>query len=769
MLEQNNHPTTGVTKPHVVLMGQTPPPWHGQAVATQILFDHDWPDFEVTRIRMDYSEEMYEVGRFNLKKIGRLFRLISKTRRALCSKPESTLLYPPASAKWIPFLRDVVFLACVRPKAAKTIFIFHASGLAAFTRRNPFAEWFADIAYGDADMALEVAEEQISPHKVFNTKDHLWCPCGIEAPPMDRQQKMPDEITKVLFVGSLQEGKGVLEILKTAHLLSESGQGGSFRFEIVGRWMNDEFRRKAMSLHAKLGLGDFVRFPGQLTGEDKWRAYHDADMFFFPSHYHSEASPLVLMEALAAGLPVVTTAWNGIPALMRGCSTAVLLPVKSPQQYAEALREHAKNPGTPNETAERSRKFYEDNFQPECFVQRVTGALQTVMNPSGMGKARAKGSHASSLHVSAYLADQNPGHDRSMGISRMSDVILETLAGREDVDLHVVVSQSSQRGPEHKTETTLLPWGTRRRIPRIFSDHLHPILSMWRKPTDIWYYPKGFLPHFFSSGNVPTAVTVHDTIIQHYWDKYPGWRPSSEYIYWAHMLKHTLRKADGIFTVSENARAQIESFMDRHGIKRKDILVTYEPCVFEKYPQPENPLKDNYVIHLSSKEPHKRTEDLILWWHECAQANQDLPVLELVGKIPAKCASLVSESNHFKTHPFLEDADLAKVISRARALILPSEVEGFGLPAIEAYYLGTPVCYNLGTSVEEILIDTTPKGGFHLTEPSSLWTALDTVMAMPTEEIRSIGLSLREKFASEKIAERILEGLRQVVTKNRDD
>ena len=42
----------------ILLMGQTPPPWHGQAVATQILFEHDWPGFDVERIRMDYSDDM---------------------------------------------------------------------------------------------------------------------------------------------------------------------------------------------------------------------------------------------------------------------------------------------------------------------------------------------------------------------------------------------------------------------------------------------------------------------------------------------------------------------------------------------------------------------------------------------------------------------------------------------------------------------------------------------------------------------------------------
>ena len=46
-----NSKGTAEEKIHVLLIGQTPPPWHGQAVATQILFDADWPGFEVHRLR----------------------------------------------------------------------------------------------------------------------------------------------------------------------------------------------------------------------------------------------------------------------------------------------------------------------------------------------------------------------------------------------------------------------------------------------------------------------------------------------------------------------------------------------------------------------------------------------------------------------------------------------------------------------------------------------------------------------------------------------
>ena len=52
-------------------------------------------------------------------------------------------------------------------------------------------------------------------------------------------------------------------------------------------------------------------------------------------------------------------------------------------------------------------------------------------------------------------------------------------------------------------------------------------------------------------------------------------------------------------------------------------------------------------------------------------------------------------------------------------LLLPSEIEGFGLPALEAYYLSTPVVYVRGTAVEEILGERSP-GGFVLESADSV-------------------------------------------------
>ncbi len=371
----------------------------------------------------------------------------------------------------------------------------------------------------------------------------------------------------------------------------------------------------------------------------------------------------------------------------------------------------------------------------------------------------------SKISLTAYLADQNPGHDRSFGISRMSQVVLEALQAGGRVEIETIASKTSQQAPAGVASARILPWGTRRKWMRFLTDHLHPLVLQRASLPDAYYFPKGYLPFLIGICS-PSVVTIHDTIIQYDADHYPRWRKRREYAYWSLMLKHTLRQADRILTVSESSKRQIQKFMERHRIPRNGITVTYEPCLYERIPQPAAPPKENSVIHLASCEPHKRTAHLIRWWHEAESQGRNLPMLHLIGTVPPEVESLLASSHSIVKSPFLEEAALQAAYRSARALVLPSEIEGFGLPALEAYYLGTPVCFVRGTSVEEILGVATAKGGFSLESASSLWRALDEVMAMPAEEVRECGLKLRDTYAAEKVAARMLAVFDEV--KNRE-
>jgi glycosyltransferase involved in cell wall biosynthesis len=593
-----------------------------------------------------------------------------------------------------------------------------------------------------------VADEKTSPHEAFAAKSWKSCPCGIAVPSRPRERRLAEKPYEVLFVGSLQEGKGVLELLKTARILKERGRDADIRFRIAGKWFSPEFEAEATSLLAAWDLGKMVEFVGQLTGDAKWDAYYRADLFFFPTHYASEATPIVIMEALGTGLPVVSTQWAGIPAMLEGCNTATLIPVRSPEKFAEAVESWRNRKDDASRISARSCAHYEKRFTSEGFIGRVESALLAAAR-------RVRRADSSSVRLSIYLADQHPGQDRSYGISRMSQMVMASMQAHRSVEIETIVSATSQQAPLGADEGIALPWGTRTKWVRLLTDHVHPMLGWRGRRPDVYYFPKGYLP-LLSPFCRPSAVTIHDTIVQYDADHYPEWRSRLEYAYWAKMLAHTLKHANRILTVSESAKRQIEDFMKRHRIPSKEITVTYEPCSFEELPQPVDPVKENYVIHLASVEPHKRTAHLIRCWHEAEASGRKLPMLQLIGKVPPEVQPLLSSSRSIMKRPFLEDQALQAAYRGARALILPSEIEGFGLPALEAYYLGTPVCFVKDTSVEEVLAVATGKGSFRLDSPDSLFSALEEVMAMTADEIRACGLKLRGTYASDKVCERMV-------------
>lgn len=347
------------------------------------------------------------------------------------------------------------------------------------------------------------------------------------------------------------------------------------------------------------------------------------------------------------------------------------------------------------------------------------------------------------MDVTIYLADQNPHRDRSLGITQMTLGLLGELGKRPGLHLRTLGSKSSAPFEVEGVDQHRLPWSTDHGLGRLLADHLHPVLH--RPQSDLWYYPKGYLSRL-ARPRAKTVITMHDMILQHYVDHYPTARSKANYTYWLGLAADSLRRADRILTISKNAEQQIRDFCERRKFQPPPIQVTYEACSFEHLHPDETP-KEDYVLHLYSDAPHKKSAMLLDWW----QTPGDLPPLHLVGTDrpgPDRVHSL----------PFLDRETLIQVIRKARALVLPSEIEGFGLPGLEAYFLGTPVVYAAGTAVDEILGVGTDKGRFTLDERESFEQALDEVLAMDEGEVRAVGTTLRERFSWERFGNAVLEG-----------
>lgn len=322
----------------ILLVGQTPPPFHGQAVATKILFDHDWPGLKVLRLRMAYSGGEADVGKFGIGKVLHLAGLILKSWWILLRNRPCYLYYPPASPNLVPVLRDIVYLFAVRPFSRGIILHYHAGGLPAYIASlNPVLRFLARCAYGRAQASIEIAKSDIDPGEAFSFRRKFRVANGIDVPDMPSHVGNPgaDQAFRILYMAGLRETKGVMDIVHTASELK--ARKIDCIFEVAGPWQEEDTRRSFEAAVLEADVADSIVMHGRVTGEEKWILYRDAELFFFPSYYESENFPLVLIEAMAFGLPVVATRWRGIPEMVVEGETGALCDIRSPEQFADAL------------------------------------------------------------------------------------------------------------------------------------------------------------------------------------------------------------------------------------------------------------------------------------------------------------------------------------------------------------------------------------------------------------------------------------------------
>ena len=364
-------------KSDILLVGQTPPPFHGQSVVTGMLFDHTWDGLKVERLRMAYSDTIDEVGKAGLGKVLHLLALTIKTWWIVLTKRPQILYYLPASANRVPVIRDIIYLGAVRWLFPKTVFHYHAGGLPEYLGTAGLLGKIARLIYADADLSVEISKTEFSPGRLFCAKQTVYVSNGLDVELLSRSR--PDDAEmRVLFLGALNEGKGVIDVISATKLARTNDC--QFQVEMVGAWASDAFRKEAEALVAEENLTNIVRFPGPMKGTEKWQAYADADLFIFPSHYEAENFPLVLIEAMAFGLPVVSTNWRGIPQLIGDSGAAMLLDINAPEQYADALTSLHGDAKLRAEMGQAARSHYTRHYTRGAFVEAMEAAFRSVLN-----------------------------------------------------------------------------------------------------------------------------------------------------------------------------------------------------------------------------------------------------------------------------------------------------------------------------------------------------------------------------------------------------
>lgn len=135
---------------------------------------------------------------------------------------------------------------------------------------------------------------------------------------------------RALYVGRIETAKGIQELLQATALVRSNGR--DLQLDLVGSNLEPDFFRREAD---RAGLAA-VRFHGVISDRDRLRdLFNAADLFVLPTH--REGFPRVLLEAMAFGVPVLTTFVGGIPSLMEDGVNCLRIPVRDAEGLAKVI------------------------------------------------------------------------------------------------------------------------------------------------------------------------------------------------------------------------------------------------------------------------------------------------------------------------------------------------------------------------------------------------------------------------------------------------
>lgn len=295
--------------PRVLMIG--PEPWVGGGISavTGMILDSDLP----SRCQLTYLAEGTRSG--PSVKLRRWFSALAREAALLTRRQVDVVHLQVGGGS--SFYRHAVYLALARLAGRPVLFHWHIPGDARAStevthERNPVRNWLTRVVLRSATAVLvlspawQTALATLVPaasgrERLISLPNPV--DCAAIRPPDDPGQRSQ---SAVLFLGDFSPRKGVRDLLAAAPAVLKRHPDA--RFVVTGGAPPD-----GVSALAE-GLGASVEFAGWVRGEQKLALLREAALLALPSY--AEGVPIAVLEAMAAGLPVVTTPVGGVPDLV---------------------------------------------------------------------------------------------------------------------------------------------------------------------------------------------------------------------------------------------------------------------------------------------------------------------------------------------------------------------------------------------------------------------------------------------------------------------
>jgi glycosyltransferase involved in cell wall biosynthesis len=183
----------------------------------------------------------------------------------------------------------------------------------------------------------------------------------------------PDDLA-IVSVGRLYARKGLFTLIESMPDIIKKFPKA--KFIISGKGQSDEMHK--LNAHAeRLGVRGNIVFTGYTPDRELPKLYQAADVFAFSTFY--EHHPFAVLEALATGLPVVTTTVGGIPETIDSGKNGYLVEPFNPRQFSEKILRLLENPAEAQEMGKKARQTVEQQLDWRIVVKEAMKVYDKVL------------------------------------------------------------------------------------------------------------------------------------------------------------------------------------------------------------------------------------------------------------------------------------------------------------------------------------------------------------------------------------------------------
>jgi len=359
----------------VLFVVPLPPPVHGSTVMCQYIKDSKLinDQFSCDYVNLSASRSTTEVHKFQLVKIWRVLCIFHQVFWHLLMQ-RYDLCYV-ALAFHGSLLKDAPVVLLCKLFKRKVVIHLHGKGASEDAQKG-FYRWLLKKTFKDVKVILLSWLLYPDIEEFVKKADVMICPNGI--PVVEHKTRTRENVVpRMLFLSNLIESKGVIILLDALKILKDKGY--SFICDFVGGETAEIDADRFQKEVEERGLNELAIYSGRKYGEEKENSFAQSDIFVFPTYYENECFPLVILEAMQFGLPVVTTNEGAIRDIIKNGENGYISERKNPSLLADCLEHLLENPETITLIGKNNEEKFYQNYRINAYENTLCGIIENVV------------------------------------------------------------------------------------------------------------------------------------------------------------------------------------------------------------------------------------------------------------------------------------------------------------------------------------------------------------------------------------------------------